>query len=577
MSALRGSNRFFPYVGDSGGGGGANLWTLYGGTVVGLTTLTDTVSIGAATMLADEKLRVVGGISSTPNGAAQNAFIEAGDGALSAVGTAASARFRYSGGVAQVSLNGAAYVDLLTGAPGSLAFIQNGNSFGADAVLGTNDAFALLFETSGVTRGRWTSAGELLVAAAAVSGSESLRVSGGGARIDGTQLIASVSSSLSLNNSGGPIQIGNNADAQAISIGTGAAARAITIGNTTSTSSIANSFGTNGFGLIQAAASGVTPVGVLMTAGAHTALPNVESTDVNFNLARTVTFSGGGAAITNQRAYRVQAPTYAAAAAQTITTASTLEISGQPVQGANVTLTAVGVTAGAYALNVATGNSRFGGSVFVRDTATGPGVQGLYSTDSSGNGFRVYQLSSTQTFWTNQGSTNTLVIEPAVAIQGTVLNPFSDGTIDLGGPGNRWRDLYTLRTQIKEHAAFTGSAQITGTGAVQTTNATVTTAYTSPSLLDNSSYWVEVWITARDTGSANRAMYQRLACIYRQAGGVATILTGTLAPVTVESIAGWDADIDVTGNTFRVRVTGALATTINWTCTVRYQGVSGNV
>lgn len=32
-------------------------------------------------------------------------------------------------------------------------YVQNGNSFGANAVIGTNDAFAFMFETSGVTRG----------------------------------------------------------------------------------------------------------------------------------------------------------------------------------------------------------------------------------------------------------------------------------------------------------------------------------------------------------------------------------------------------------------------------------------
>lgn len=39
------------------------------------------------------------------------------------------------------------------------AFVQNGNSFGAPAVLGTNDVFSLSFETSGTTRGTISSGG----------------------------------------------------------------------------------------------------------------------------------------------------------------------------------------------------------------------------------------------------------------------------------------------------------------------------------------------------------------------------------------------------------------------------------
>ena len=64
---------------------------------------------------------------------------------------------------------------------------------------------------------------------------------------------------------------------------------------------------------------------------------SVEATDVNFNLARTVQFATG--ALTTQRAMRIQAPTYSFVGASTITTASTLSISGAPVAGTNATIT----------------------------------------------------------------------------------------------------------------------------------------------------------------------------------------------------------------------------------------------
>lgn len=199
---------------------------------------------------------------------------------------------------------------------------------------------------------------------------------------------------------------------------------------------------------------------------------------------------------------------------------------------------------------------------------------GITSTNASAHGFRVYQLSNTQTFWTNVGSTNALIVQPALATQGGIVS-FSDGSQDIGSVSGRYRDVYQRRSFVKDHSAFTGSELVQTTAALQTVGAATNTLWTSPALLDNSSHWVEVWVTVRDTASGSRAMYQRQACIFRQAGGAATILTGVLAPVTVESVAGWDADIDVTGNTFRVRVT-STALTLNWAASIRYQAVSGN-
>jgi len=85
-------------------------------------------------------------------------------------------------------------------------------------------------------------------------------------------------------------------------------------------------------------------------------------TSVNFNLAQTKTFAAG--ALTTQRAFRIQAPTYAFASASTITTASTLAISGAPAAGTNATIT------NAYALSVESGVSNFNGRVFITDGAS---------------------------------------------------------------------------------------------------------------------------------------------------------------------------------------------------------------
>lgn len=49
-----------------------------------------------------------------------------------------------------MSENGGAYVDLL--GAGSSGYVDGGNSYGAAATLGTNDNYALNFETNNTTR-----------------------------------------------------------------------------------------------------------------------------------------------------------------------------------------------------------------------------------------------------------------------------------------------------------------------------------------------------------------------------------------------------------------------------------------
>lgn len=117
-----------------------------------------------------------------------------------------------------------------------------------------------------------------------------------------------------------------------------------------------------------------SPTAFTLTGAAHTTLTlSTEATDVNFNLSRTVQFATG--ALTTQRAMRIQAPTYSFVGASTITTASTLSISGPPVAGTNATIT------NAYALNVESGNARFGGSLVIGGLtiANGSGSSGACS------------------------------------------------------------------------------------------------------------------------------------------------------------------------------------------------------
>ncbi len=82
-----------------------------------------------------------------------------------------------------------------------------------------------------------------------------------------------------------------------------------------------------------------SPTAMTVTGGAHTTLTAAETTDVNFNLNRSVQFTRG-ASITNQRAVRVQPPTYTATSGgtQTIVSAATMAIEGMPIAGSNTSI-----------------------------------------------------------------------------------------------------------------------------------------------------------------------------------------------------------------------------------------------
>jgi hypothetical protein len=99
-----------------------------------------------------------------------------------------------------------------------------------------------------------------------------------------------------------------------------------------------------------------SPTMALWTGAANTTLTaSVEATDINFNLARTVQFAQG--ALTTQRAFVIQAPTYGfATGASTLTTAATLAITNAPQPGTNATITK------SYALWVQAGDVQLAGS-----------------------------------------------------------------------------------------------------------------------------------------------------------------------------------------------------------------------
>ena len=107
----------------------------------------------------------------------------------------------------------------------------------------------------------------------------------------------------------------------------------------------------------QGSSSGVSTIFYLDGTGQSALTASTESKDVWFNLSRTQTWTAGN--ITTQRAFFVQAPTYAiTGGASTITTAATLAISDAPIAAVSPATTITN----AYALWVQAGKVRLDGN-----------------------------------------------------------------------------------------------------------------------------------------------------------------------------------------------------------------------
>lgn len=168
-----------------------------------------------------------------------------------------------------------------------------------------------------------------------------------------------------------------------------------------------------------------SPTALTLTDAAHTTMTaSTEATSVNFNLSSTKQFATG--ALTTQRAFRIQAPTYSFVGASTITTASTLSISGPPAAGTNATIT------NAYALNVESGK------IYITNPENSTSALTIGGTTS---GISLLGNSSSRiTFGTSgaghiEGSTNSLCF----GISGANRAYFDTGFLIENGYGSGYR------------------------------------------------------------------------------------------------------------------------------------------
>lgn len=173
---------------------------------------------------------------------------------------------------------------------------------------------------------------------------------------------------------------------------------------------------------------------------AHTGLTaSTESPDVVFLLNRTVQFATG--ALTTQRAFSINAPTYGFVGASTLTNAATLYVSGAPIAGTNATIT------NTYSMWIASGTVRIDASI----GTTGNRVTKLWSTD----------IESTNAI--TQGG----VVLPTISSTSTLTNkwiqPRFGNTTSSGTPtiNTDTVDFYELTSQAAAITSFT--TNLTGT------------------------------------------------------------------------------------------------------------------
>lgn len=127
------------------------------------------------------------------------------------------------------------------------------------------------------------------------------------------------------------------------------------------------------------------------------------------------------------------------------------------------------------------------------------------------------------------------------------------------------RDLARLRRQVDDLLSVEVPGQLSGyTTTTDASTATLAT-FTVPA---STSVGVLAQVVARRTGgsagTAEDAAHYILAGTFKNVAGTATQVGSTTVVHTAEDQAGWAAVFDVTGATFRVRVTGALNNNVSW-------------
>lgn len=233
------------------------------------------------------------------------------------------------------------------------------------------------------------------------------------------------------------------------------------------------------------------------------------------------------------------------------------------------------------------GHGRTSAGALSTDTYNGTGAGSTkhfrfiasYTAASGTRGFAEMELNPTF----NGAATGTaacLAVAPVITAWGGTLNLLDVGTsttdyftgytsqLRVDSNGDMVRGTAAAATAFPQ--ASTTNRVIAGARTVQTTDATVTTV-ASGTIASGVAVRIFAIVTARRSDVAGETGTYVLTAGGENIGGT-TALVGSVATVdSGEDVAGWNAtiDFDDASDSWRVRVTGEAAKTIQWTADVR--------
>lgn len=468
---------------------------------------------------------------------------------------------------------------------GPAVAINGGVSLGAALTIGTNDAQALIFETNGTERARFTSTGELIVVGPIVTINSTV--------VDITDRVFTVNKSAGANDPVPSLMTGLSVYRGAVS---GVARDKATVIWDEPNSRWNFALNTGGDELAIGADQSVKLATLLASAdlkmltndkslfgrnaanSADVEIARIDSSDrVSIAQGGADMLLGGGALTWTGASNKALALTAAGSG-----TVGIQSDTGTISIGTSASARSINIGTGAAAQTVTLGSTNTtstttlqAGSGLINATArvNVKAATGLYVTDAGGtNGVYINQQAGSTHTLGSIGTTTTLRVLPTLEMDDhiTIL---TDKAFGIGALAKRFSGIVTQTATQKAHDAFASSEHVTTTAAVQTTDSTTTTIFTL-AVPDNSGVWCEVHIVGRDTLNSNRGMFVRRFLAQRNAGGSASSSSQTLGSDV--NTSGWGGiSISNSGSNVLIRVTGAAAT-INWACTVRYQAVIDN-
>lgn len=143
------------------------------------------------------------------------------------------------------------------------------------------------------------------------------------------------------------------------------------------------------------------------------------------------------------------------------------------------------------------------------------------------------------------------------------LNAAQAASFTSGDVGKAFRITDGPNYYIKKNASGDFFDMLIGEVAeVQTTNATETNLFSFATSTDYV-YHVHAYVSGTVNTGGNAASYERVAS-FKNDSGTLSIIGSTTAVHTAEDDANWDCQVEASGTSIQVNVTGVAATTIDW-------------